>query len=248
MTVNEPPSGFEPTKASTAELELWGFPPRPSNQAGMGGWRELVAPYKAAPFRPGCEGTERSNGFYEGEVDSSPWSGYVENALGEGNKFRTAVGGFYQPSENSSVCGPEAEVSSWVGLGGYGAEQFLQTGTEALATGLYNPESYRAFIEIYSPHYQSRYVVTSAFVWPNQFERLYVGYDYNSETAYYYDINEADGQTILTEYHLGHAFYDGQTAEWIEEAAARGQNVNSPHLPLLNFGSYMMWYYAQYQT
>jgi Peptidase A4 family len=247
MTVNEPPAGFDPLKASDSELELWGFPPRPENQAGMEGWRELVGPYEAASFQPGCQGTEASNGFYQGEAEQPAWSGYVENAMGEHKKFRTAVGGFYQPFEVNGICGPEAAVSSWVGLGGWGTG-FLQTGTEALANGLYNPSSYRVFVEIYAGTWANRYVVPGANLGPNQFERVYVGYDYNSETAYFYDINEYTGQTILTEDHLNHYFYDGQTAEWIEEAPAMSSNVNAPQHPLLDFGAYMTWYFAQYQT
>jgi hypothetical protein len=35
LTINEPPSGFDPLTASDAELQNWGFPPRPSNAAGL---------------------------------------------------------------------------------------------------------------------------------------------------------------------------------------------------------------------
>lgn len=240
MTVNEPPQGFEPLKADDEELELWGFPPRPTNEAGMEAWRELVGGYSEAPMQQGCEGRSLPDKGYLGEDRNENWSGYEAISTNE-TLYRTAVGSFYQPFETSSSCGPSAAVASWVGLGGDRTGRFLQTGTEAGAGGLYNPANYSSWIEAYADdgaHHS--WVVQDAFVWPNQLERAYVGYDLGSQTAYFYSINESAGQTILTEWHLPPKFYDGSTAEWIEEAPG--------NLPLLNYGAYMKWHGAEDQT
>jgi hypothetical protein len=111
-------------------------------RAGMEEWRELVGPYEEASFEPGCQEPEVTHG-YAGEEKNENWSGYVDEERSNQKMWRTAVGGFCEPFEDGALasCGPEAAVADWVGLGGVNTPRFIQTGTEAMATGLYNPAS-----------------------------------------------------------------------------------------------------------
>jgi Peptidase A4 family len=226
MTVNEPPAGFDPLTASDAELQLWGFPPRPSNDAGLEDWRELVGNYKQAAILPGCRQTEKKRG-YLGESLNFRWSGYEDVEPSNQSKWHAVIGTFYQPYKHSA-CSSNANVASWVGLGGNYTPRFMQTGTEAEANGTYN-----AWIEIYAKGYNTSYEIPSFPIEGTNYIRLYAGYNKSLEIAYFYITNDHTGQTVLTEWHIGTQFYDGSSAEWIDEAAG--------DLPLLNFGE-INWY------
>ncbi|HVO53903.1 MAG TPA: G1 family glutamic endopeptidase [Solirubrobacterales bacterium] len=233
MTVNEPPTGFDPLIASDAELQLWGFPPRPSNSAGLERWRELVGNYKEAPLLPSCHQTQKHRG-YLGESLNYNWSGWEDTAPGSPNKWHAVIGTFYQPYGHGSSCAPGAAVASWVGLGGDHTNRFMQTGTEATAAGAFN-----GWIEIFAGEYRFAYEIPSFPIEGGNYIRLYAGYNRSLEIAYFYITNDHTGQTVLTEWHIGPQFYDGSSAEWIDESPGG--------LPLLNFGE-VNWYSNQTQN
>jgi peptidase A4-like protein len=238
ITVSEPPQGFDPLTASDAELQTWGFPPRASNAAGMEAWRELVGSYHGATFREGCRQTnpDREHG-YLGEEFAANWSGYEDtaNITLSPRKWHGVFGRFYIPSDHGSCS--NSGVSDWVGLGGDHSGRFMQTGTETR-----NGNYVVAWIEWWAGESNFEYNILNKagepfLVEATNYVRMSLYYNYELEEYYVYITNDHTGQTELVQGHIGHQFYDGSTAEWIDE----------PEGPLLNFGE-VNWYNAQTQN
>lgn len=232
MTVNEPPAGFDPLTATDAELQLWGFPPRPANAEGLETWREMVGSYRRAPIQPGCQRQEERHTYY-GEFLNFRWSGYENDDLFNPTKWHAVMGTFYQPYDHGGSCA-NSNVASWVGLGGSFSGRFMQTGTE-----VEKGNGYAAWIEIYAGNYNFEYYLPFFPIEGTNYIRLYAGYNRFIEVAYFYITNDHTGQTVLTEWHIGPQFYDGSSAEWIDEAAG--------DRPLLNFGQ-INWFTNQVQN
>lgn len=231
MTTNEPPKGFDPLKASDEELQTWGFPPRPANASGREEWRELVGSYEKPFVGPGCE-SQATTHPTQGTQHNELWSGYEVENPGQTNVWRAIIGTFYQPYDHGS-CSFNAAETSWVGIGGQFSPRFIQTGTEVNIYGLIHP-----WIEIWSG-YESHfaYGIPNFPIQAQAYIRLYAGYNPALQIAYFYITNDSTGQTILNEWHIGTQYYDGSSAEWVDEAPAQGESI----LPLLNFGQITWW-------
>jgi hypothetical protein len=228
MTVNEPPKGFDPLKASAEKLQTWGFPPRPKNEDGREEWRDLVGGYKEAYVGPGCEGAATHNTL--GTQRTPSWSGYEAENPGQPYVWTAIIGNFYQPYDHGS-CSISAEESSWVGIGGDFSNRFIQSGTEVEVGGAMRP-----WIEIWSAEGGKAtggwdYKIPGFPLQPQAYIRLYAGYNPSLEIAYFYITNDNTGQTILNEWHIGAKYYDGDSVEWIDEAPQY----------LLNFGQVTWW-------
>jgi hypothetical protein len=236
LTVSEPPKGFEPMKASDAELEIWGFPPRPPHESELERWRELVGSYREAVVSPGCTEPKAANTTV-GEWVSPNWSGYV--AVQENNpyKWHAVIGEFYEAANRGPSCNGGAQVSQWVGMGGVYSGRFIQTGTTLNTAG-----AAWAWIEFYAGQYHpGQYVIPNFPVSEQNLMQFYAGYNLSLQTAYFYATNVSTGQTILTQTVLGPQFYDGSSAEWITEAPYVVGNGPEYERPLLNYGEITWW-------
>jgi hypothetical protein len=246
MTVSEPPEGFDPLTASGKELQTWGFPPRPTNAAGIEQWKELVGPYREAEYHEGCRQTsEEQDHKYLGETYNGIWSGYEDVAPNNQSKWHGVFGRYYQ-AVNHGSCKPNANVASWVGLGGDpnypGGNRFMQAGTETEANGFVFGwiEWWTGAEEIHFSYEPIRSSNGQPFVVEEgNYILMSLYYNYEQETYYVYITNDHTGQTELIQGKIGHQFYDGDTAEWIDEAAGSQ--------PLLNFHE-INWYNAQTQN
>lgn len=235
LTVSEPPKGFEPLKASDAELENWGFPPRPPHESERGQWREMVGNYHEAAVSQGCVEPHAQNKTL-GDVYDYSWAGYVAENERNPNKWHAVIGTFYEAYEHGS-CSPEAQVSQWVGLGGVYTGRFIQTGTTAAQNG-----TNWAWIEFYAGEYHPpQYVIPGFAVYPQNYMEFYAGYNSSLQESYFYATNTATHQTELTQTPLGPQFYDGSTAEWIDEAPWVVGNKPLYERPLYNFGEITWW-------
>jgi hypothetical protein len=126
--LNEAPDGFCPVKATDAQLQEYGFPARPKDASALASWtskwsrwvekRSSVEPYLViSPFR--AAGTPQY---------TYNWSGY-EDLNSSRNWYTMVAADFVQPywNYNSPL---DAEVCSWVGLGGNGTgDPLVQCGT-----------------------------------------------------------------------------------------------------------------------
>jgi hypothetical protein len=120
-----PPSTFEASKASAAELERYGLPTRPSptrDPARYKQWLQFVSHARHAvvpSFTPRAD--------YKFNASSSNWSGTVNT--GPTNSFQGVQGIWDVPSIAPVDSG--ANASEWVGLDGWGNGQVEQMGTDS---------------------------------------------------------------------------------------------------------------------
>jgi hypothetical protein len=114
-----PPAGFQPESATAAQLDEYGFPPRPTDptlltrwQQEMSGWRGAAPP---SPFLAETHLQVTADSVYGNNI----WAGYVITAQpGSISAFSHVEGWYYEPTFGPSRCSPTTEVT-WAGLGGY---------------------------------------------------------------------------------------------------------------------------------
>jgi len=121
-----PPAGFNPLTATSAQLNEYGFPPRPTDPSALQQWQAEFRNYSGAanppPFLAGSNITTQtgpvlgSDPITAGTTTSSNWSGYV--ILGSSGTFTHAETTFVEPDKTyPTVCATHAEVT-WAGIGG----------------------------------------------------------------------------------------------------------------------------------
>jgi hypothetical protein len=113
-----PPSGFRPESASAAQLDEYGFPPRPTDPTLLARWQDEMSGWKgAAPPTPFLAETHTQ--VTADTVNHPIWAGYAVTAEpGSISAFSHVEGWYYEPTFGSSRCTSTTEVT-WAGLGGY---------------------------------------------------------------------------------------------------------------------------------
>jgi hypothetical protein len=113
-----PPAGFRPESASAAELDEYGFPPRPTDPTQLARWQDEMSGWTgAAPPTPFL--VETHTQITADTVNHPIWAGYAVTAEpGSISAFSHVEGWYYEPTFGSSRCSPTTEVT-WAGLGGY---------------------------------------------------------------------------------------------------------------------------------
>src|ERR1700735_5628242 len=141
------PAGFSPLVASDAELDRFGYPPRPNatgNPAALAAWSRAMASARShittpqlirSPVRHG-PAIGRTMANLQGTATSTNWSGYVltntappysgNSVWGIGADWVVPIGG--QPI--GSCAGP-LYSASWTGIDGWDNNDVLQAGTES---------------------------------------------------------------------------------------------------------------------
>ena len=123
--------------ATDAQLDAYGFPPRPADQDALNEWMtdmsEWTGAVDAPSFLAGTSTTADS-------VDSSNWSGY---AVTEGaGTFTHAEAWYLEPTFGSSVCQSNSEAT-WAGIGGYNpTRELAQDGTTHNLRGFDNHQGF----------------------------------------------------------------------------------------------------------
>jgi hypothetical protein len=132
-----PPAGFNPITATDAQLQCYGFPPRPINANQLTAWTNVMShlgPYIA----PVVGGATRETGATYGITPDSyvgvynntgPWYGYL--VLQSDNNYQTYNYGSAEwtvPATHN--CANTYSIATWVGIGGIGAP-LEQAGVES---------------------------------------------------------------------------------------------------------------------
>ncbi len=211
------PKGFDPSTATAAKLNEYGFPPRPTHadaaalsrwQAQMEAWKGAVTP---PPF---LSETHVSND----SVTSPNWSGYA--VTGSAGTYTHAEAWFIEPQYYSSRCSTNAE-STWAGLGGYYGDDLGQDGTAHNEPGLGDGQAWWEIVPGYNAvpvnlygHYP--YQFDASVRWLGNAYRFYM-YDYDSGTTVALDV--------------GSSTYSGDSAE----AIAERPTINKSYSNLSNF-------------
>ncbi|HKO39050.1 MAG TPA: G1 family glutamic endopeptidase, partial [Solirubrobacterales bacterium] len=133
------PSGFDPKKASNEELELYGYPPKPSTMeaAARAVWEETVGESTGSAEPGGCMGvsapdfaTASGSGSSTVRYSESHAGWSVEDLKGPSNQWRGAGAIYKVPKLRQTCTGAPAAHVAYVGVGGSTeSSAFFQAGT-----------------------------------------------------------------------------------------------------------------------
>lgn len=229
------PAGLNPLSASDAELEQYGFPPRPDAQSAPDEythWQKLVSVPRIA--NPKLQQTTIYNGPAQGvsaaesprngiaSVGSTNWSGYaVTGAKGTFKKNNSAIFDEWVvpvAQQAFGVCNGGWDYSSqWIGFDGFNSGDVLQAGTEvdAYCSGSTLDTFYSSWIEWY-PFSETR--VSAPEVQPGDYMGSEVWYTTASPNGHATIVNYTLNQAATYAFTIppGTTFV-GNSAEWIEE-------------------------------
>lgn len=225
------PASFHPLTATNAELQKYGFPLRPTAPGQLRMWQKAMAHWKSSP-RPTVTVTDiynrmlfshsvahtPSQRIVNGTTESSNWSGYYTDS--SYNRWDAAQGSFIQPTDYSSS--PNKYESGWVGLGGVNSGALIQDGTQM------NAGQYGAWYEYLGNGGAGVPEINFNSITVNPGDQIYtfVSYDPNNGQAYFYVEDETNGTSQSATVDLGSDYYDGTTAEWINERPEIGSSLS----------------------
>lgn len=231
-TVLTPPVNFHPLTATNAQLKAYGFPARPTSLAELATWEKAMGAWRSAPV-PKLTVTNIYNNMriihapdvHNGVEQSSNWSGYFTSS--SYNQWDAAQGFFVQPTDYSTSS--NKYESSWVGLGGVNSGALIQDGTQM------NAGQYGAWYEYLGNGGAGVPEINfnSINVNPGDQMYTYVSYNPNDGNAYFYVEDESNGTSQSATVNLGSNYYDGTTAEWINERPEIGSQLSQ----LADYGS-----------
>ena len=233
------PAEFDALHASQQALALYGLPPRPSGGAQLAKWNQdfghlgqAVAPeISIGPARPDniaqvAAPTAAPAGAQGGVTTGSTsiWSGYVSKQWGQPTYYGDAEGTWIQPSVGTTSCSGATHLT-WVGIGGYGSSQLLQDGTDQNNNAWFEylgANGTGVSITDFSSQLGIRPGDTiQALTW------------YINGTAYWTVQDETSGKYTTANLANASAYYDGSSAEFIDERTTFGTTPS----PLANYGA-----------
>lgn len=121
-----PPAGWSPLRATPAELQYYGFPTKPTEDAAaLSAWTAEWSNYRpATPGGPICFDRSLSH-----DATNTSWGGVVDT---EDAQYTEAYTHVHQSSSNAGSCNLNNNIfSTWVGIGGYSVGDLLQNGQDA---------------------------------------------------------------------------------------------------------------------
>lgn len=239
--VRIPPNSFSPLAASAAELELYGLPPRPSDTAALSSWTTdmtswhrntdagLCRTNATAPSRTVSSDAPTALNGVQGTIYNYPiWSGYVLDVPTV--TYIGVQGDFNQPSKGSSSCTGDS-LASWTGIGGnQGSQKLIQAGT-AYLRGSNTPV---AWYEYLGPNNTgiNLTVMSGVTVHSGDVIHTYVVHQTSGTgLTTFYVADNTTGTSQSTTWALGSTYYDGTSADWIDERLS----YNQVPTPLSNF-------------
>lgn len=213
------PKGFDPSTATAAALDEYGFPPRPTEATALSRWQNQMSAWNGSVTPPPfLAETHTSND----SVTYGNWSGYA--VTGGADTYTHAEAWFIQPTFGSSRCSTNAE-STWAGIGGYygSSDDLAQDGTAHNEPGIGDGQAWWEIVPGYNAvpvnlygHYP--YQFDASVRWLGNAYRFYM-YDYDSGTTVALDV--------------GSSTYSGDSAEAIAERPEIGGSDSN----LSNFGT-----------
>lgn len=262
FTLPAPPPDFDPLTASAADLDKFGFPPRPNpfgaHRAGYAAWAHAMSAarhYIAPQFRPTGNrlGPVQPAGHaHIGNASvqySTNWAGQtIENSVGgfSASSFAEVIAQWDVSAVQQAIgtCSGTDVSASWVGLDGIGGStDVMQAGTEADAkcAGGTTTRDYYLWFEWYPG---DQYEITNVPAYPGQ--PIYVLVHATSATAgiaTFVDL-ESNAYTQVGITPPAGTSLKGDSVEWIEERPANTQNVVGT---LADFGTVWMSSEIAYQ-
>jgi hypothetical protein len=232
LTFGVPPAGFDPARATAAQLRAYGLPPRPAGAAAQAKWLKAMSTLRhAVTPDPTIQAAVRDNipeapaGGTAGVTGTSTniWSGYISKVASRTN-YAAAEGEWIEDSIQASSCSGATHLT-WVGLGGFNSSQLLQDGTTQNNTPWFEYLGANGTGVSITPFQTSLSVKTGDEV---------EAYDlYLNGTAYWTVEDITTGAYTTASLTNMSSFYDGSSAEFVDE---RTTFSNGPS-PLADFGT-----------
>ncbi len=206
---------FSPLDATSNQLLIFGFPERPTDEASLSQWVDVVN--KELEFDINDNGCSILDSLRTSDVEqyashnANAWSGYV--AL-PSTSVQAVQGSFVIPPFNSASC-PGGTLAIWVGIGGTGSKPLVQAGWTYDSTGHAFP-----FWEIVTPGGSTP--ITSFGVPANSGDLVTAKVQVITATSdvYFQFIDSATGSNktvkVTPQVPLS-AFYDPTSADFITE-------------------------------
>jgi hypothetical protein len=244
LSFGVPSASFDALKATDAQLRAYGLPPRPAGAAARARWvtfvghlGHVVTPdvtIRAAlpdnlPRLPKTTTPEADVAGADGfggvsTATTSIWAGYVSKESSS-SYYGNVEGSWVEPSISSSSCSGATHLT-WVGIGGYNSQQLLQDGTD---------QNNRPWFE-YLGNNGTGVNITSfpTNITIKSGDTVEAITEYTGGTAYYLVEDETTGQTTTASVSGASPYYDGSSAEFIDERTSFG-TARIPS-PLADFG------------
>lgn len=235
--VPEAPLGFRPLSATAAQLAEYGIPPRPSGRASFAQWKTDMAAFHPSKRVPALQVTnERATlppGGGGAYTASGNWAGWMMN--NSTNNWVAAEGNYNQPQYHSTSCSNAHEVS-WTGIGGNTNNSgLIQDGTEITPSGGYS--AWYEYLNSSGGGISITHFKQTVTIHPGDKIHTYVAYARSTGLTDFYVADDTTGTQGTAEATLGSSYYDGTTAEWIDERPTYTVNGVNYLYPLLNYGS-----------
>jgi hypothetical protein len=240
-----PPAGFNALTASDAELEQWGFPPRPrsSDVKAYSLWKRIATATRVVPqltfthiYNGPARNVKTGSAVNNATAATSEnWSGYVvyepEGTFSGNNPINTAnwTVPAVAPVPPATCSSATYASSQWVGFDGWDSNDVLQAGTAADCGN-----SDYAWYEWY-PNAET---IVSLPVGPGDYVTVEVSYCGGcSVKGSALLLNDVTGKSVSIGFNPpSGATYLGDSAEWImERPTVNGALADLPNYSLMYF-------------
>jgi hypothetical protein len=235
-----PPANFDPVTASDAQLDAYGFPPRPDAAKAPGAyalWQNVVT-RPVTRIVPQLQATKAVNGPVKdmsagqaaanGIVGSTSgnWSGYVvsdkSNPFKADKTYIFATITVPVAREAFGECSASAvHASQWVGIDGSGSNDVLQAGIKASATCKRGTTT-ASYVAWYEWFPESEIDIRNFVLHPGDLVYVYV-WNVSATEGHYFIENATTGKSSSLAFKAPHGTsLIGDSAEWIVERPSIG--------------------------
>jgi hypothetical protein len=225
-------------------LRSYGLPPRPSGAAAYARWATFVSHIghvvtpdvivrpalrdnlpvtpKTSPLDADAQAAGKFGGVSTGTT--SIWAGYVSKESSS-TYYGNVEGSWIQPSISSTTCSGATHLT-WVGIGGYGSQKLLQDGTDQ------NNKPWFEYLGNNGTGVNISSFPTNVTI--KSGDTVEAVTEYTGGTAYYLVEDVTTGKSTTVSVSGASPYYDGSSAEFIDERTSFGQ-ARIPS-PLADFG------------
>ncbi|HEY1702717.1 MAG TPA: G1 family glutamic endopeptidase [Trebonia sp.] len=237
-----PPASFDPKTATVSKLTEYGFPREPASGTLRTNWISAMSTYKSVPQPSLCLSNHKSvDNVIAGKAAGVPMAGTKDSYNWAGaevdsssNTYIAAQGSWGQSGVHPCNCTGVTDESSWAGIGGVDDGALLQAGTDM--TGSTISAWYEYLHDCVAgdptqgecgPSEISVGTVTAGATIYTQ-----TSYETSSNVANFY-VEESGTSFPIKSLTLDSTYYNGQTAEWIDERPS--YCTGGCYKPLTNF-------------
>lgn len=224
-----PPAGFNPLTAGAKALSTYGLPARPAATTAKAQWTARMRAFRRPSDPRLCVTAYRTRRASVTAGNSTNWAGYAAHHSSSRSYYVGATGDFVQTHAKTSCSG--ATWTGWVGLGGY------YSGGGLIQAGSYRGSGggVHAFYEYLDGSGGGVPVINMPSVKVKNGHHIHASVIYQRSTHrttfYVYDTTNGTYQTVKKT--LATKYYDGRTAEQIDERLTVGGGVSH----LYHFGT-----------